>query len=340
MSISLDETLASFTFNRPFILIALISLPLALIWLNSMRKRGNRTVILFTGAQMLERLAPRQTKRSLSTVLAMISLATAVIAFAGPKIDTLQSNRKANVMLVIDTSYSMSADDVNPTRLKAAQDAAVKFVNDLPSSWRVGLVSFNEVAILSSAPTDDRNQVIASINSLRAARGTATGEAIDLAIDAGRAGRSERLSEAVRLRDQLPLPSKTVLVLLTDGKETGGRVTLAQSTQRSKRLDITIHTIAMGTDGGSVAIADPAGQPVVIAVPPDRVAMKAVAETTGGKFYEAYELDTLRDVYQDVTGELESELVDTDITAFFGLLSLFILALSALSSLRRPKASR
>jgi Ca-activated chloride channel family protein len=340
MNLTFSEMLSSFTFARPAMLLALSVLPLTLIWLRAQRRRGNRTVITFTGAELLERLAPRPNRRRISTFLAMVALAVAITGFAGPKIDTLQSNRIANVMLVMDTSFSMSADDVSPTRLKVAQDAAVRFVEELPSSWRAGLVSFNEIATLSTAPTEDRNQVIAAIKSLRADRGTATGEAIDLAVDAGRAGRSERISDAFRLRDQLADPSKTIIVLLSDGKETGGLVTLDAATQRARRLGITVHTIAMGTDAGTVAIADAAGQPQVIAVPPDRIAMQAVAQTTGGSYYEAYQLDDLRDVYQDVTGELESEVVDTDVSAVFGALALLLAGLAALSALRRPQAAR
>jgi len=340
MNLTLLEMLSSFTFTRPWMLPAVALVPGAWLWVRMLRRRGQRAVIVFTGASLLERLAPKPSRRKLPAVLAYVALLSSVTAFAGPRIDTLQSDRVANVMLVMDTSFSMSSKDVDPTRLTVAMNAARDFVEQLPSHWRAGLVTFSEVAVLASAPTDDRDVVIAAIMALRPDRGTATGDGVDLAINAGRAGRADRVDDAVRLGDRLPDPSKTIIVLLSDGKETGGRVRIDAATERARRLGITIHTIAMGTDKGIILIANGGTEPELIEVPPDREAMQAVAAATGGQYFEASELSGLSEVYRTVTGAIEEEIVDTDVTHVFGLAAIVLALLSGFAFLRRPYARR
>lgn len=340
MNLTLIEIVTSFTFGRPWMLPAFALVPATWIWVRVLRRRGQRAVITFTGAALLERLAPRPVRRKLPAALAYLALLATITAFAGPRIDTLQSDRVANVMLIMDTSYSMSSKDVDPTRLTVAQNAARDFVKELPAHWKAGLVTFSEVAVLAAAPTDDRDAVIAAIMSLRPDRGTATGDGVDLAINAGRAGRADRVDDAVRLGDRLPDPSKTILVLLSDGKETGGRVRIDAATERARRLGITIHTIAMGTDQGTILVANGGTEPELIEVPPDREAMQAVASATGGRYFEAAELSGLAEVYESVTGAIEEEIVDTDITHVFGLAAIALAMLSGLAFLRRPAARR
>jgi Ca-activated chloride channel family protein len=340
MNLTFQEMISSFTLSRPWMLTSLLLLPMIWLWSIFLRQRAQQAVISFTGAYLLERLAPKPSRRKLPPFLAFFALFITLIAFAGPHINMLNSNKVANVILVIDTSYSMSSKDANPTRLTVAQNAARDFIQNLPSNWRAGLVTFSEVAVLAAAPTADRASVIASIMALRPDRGTATGDGVDLAIDAGRAGRADRVEEALLLGDQLANPSKTIIVLLSDGKETGGKVRIDAATERARKLGITIHTIALGTDKGIILIANGGVEPELIEVPPDRVAMQAVASATGGQYFEASELRGLSEVYRSVTGAIEQEIVDTDLTPLFGLISIFFIILAGLAYLRHPMASR
>jgi Ca-activated chloride channel family protein len=188
----------------------------------------------------------------------------------------------ATVMLVIDTSASMQATDVEPSRLEAALTAAQDFVADLPPQMEVGLVSFDRTARVHAAPTTDHALVRRAIAGLELGPGTAAGEAIAVALGAIEDAAGEADDDAA------------AIVLLSDGVTTVGRPVLGAAELAADR-GIPVSAIAFGTPSGIVQV-----QGRYIPVPADPDTMAAVAETTNGSFFEADSGEELEEVYEDI----------------------------------------
>ena len=311
----------------------LLLLPAPLLALGVLATLRRRSAVRFTGVSILADLGitPRGTRAARGlTALAMLLLLGTV---AEPRLALARDQRRANVVLVVDVSGSMSATDVAPTRLAAAKSAGKSFVRDLPADWRGAVVAFSERAFVLNAPTADRVALETALDSLVAQGGTATGDALDLALDVGRSGGEARLTEALERRDEFRDPSATVLVLLSDGQQTAGNVQLADAAARAARLGVPIHAIALGTDAGVIDVVYPDGVTRPLEVPPDFQAAARVAQLTGGEFFTAVTERELAAVYDSVVAVLESEDALLDLTIWFLGLS-FALLLAATLALR------
>jgi len=310
--------------------VLLLPVVAALVLARVQRRRAVR----FTGVRFLEDLAPRA-GGLLGTVLGVLAGMLLLLPLAEPRVDGTDATARANVVLVIDVSGSMAAEDVAPSRLTAAKAAAAVFVSSLPENWKSGVVAFSERAFVLAAPTDDRGVVLTAIESLAAQGGTATGDALDLALDLGRAGGAERLAEATAAKDALTNPSATVLVLLSDGAQTAGEIDAATAAERARSLGVPIHTIAFGTDAGRIEVLYPDGVVRPLDVPPDFASTARIAQTTGGQFFTAVTARELDLVYRSVGEVLERSETLRDPSVWLVLAAIVLAALALLGDLRR-----
>ena len=308
----------------------LLLLPLPLLVLAVLAMLRRRSAVRFTGVTILADLEITPKGLRPARLIAALAATLLLLTLSEPRLATSVEQRRANVVLVVDVSGSMSAGDVAPTRLDAAKSAAKSFVTKLPPGWRGGIVAFSERAFVLSAPTDDRTALTRSLDSLTAQGGTATGDAVDLALDVGRSGGEDRLSDAIAQRDGFSDPSATVLVLLSDGQQTAGATELAVAATRAARLGIPVHTIALGTNSGVIDIVYPDGKTRPLEVPPDFQAAARVAQMTGGEFFTAVTERELAAVYDSVATVLESDDALRDLTAVFVLAALALLAVAGL----------
>jgi Ca-activated chloride channel family protein len=227
-------------------------------------------------------------------------------------------------MLAIDVSLSMEAEDIEPSRIEAAQRAAVQFAEQLPSEHNLGLVAFARTANVLVPPTTDRAAVVGGIQNLVLAEATATGEAVFTGLDAIRTVPGDGALG--------PPPAR--ILLLTDGYRTYGRP-VEDAAAAAAEANVPVSTVAFGTDHGVVEIA---GQ--LYRVPVDRESMATLAETTGGQYYEAESLAELTAVYQDMGSSVGHRTVPREITQWYlaGALLLALLAagLSLLWTSRLP----
>jgi Ca-activated chloride channel homolog len=212
-------------------------------------------------------------------------------------------------VLITDESGSMAATDVDPSRLSAAQSAAGTFLDRIPEELLVGFVAYSSQTNTVLEPTSDHGRVAEELESLRAEGGTATGDALNAALD--------RLS-ARRGDDGKRAPA--AVVLLSDGKTTTGRDPLAVA-RRAKRLGIPVSTVALGTDEGTVT--GPLGE--VIPVPPDPETLQAISDTTGGTFTEADDAEELDSVYENLGSKIGTKDVKRQVSAGFSLAGLLLL---------------
>ena len=223
-------------------------------------------------------------------------------------------------MLAIDTSGSMSATDVNPDRLAAAEDAARRFVDKLPSGLKVGLLSFDSQAQVLASPTLDHAVVLSAINNLHVHGGTATGEAIYQSLAA----------IAAQPRGANGKAPAAAIVLMSDGTPTIGRTgqtpqqTVAEATAAAKRAGVPVDSIAFGTPQGTVQV-----QGDVIPVPADPQAMADIASGSGGKSFTAVNGAQLNSVYDQIRKSVGYDTVPRDMTVWFMGLGLVLSVLTS-----------
>ena len=195
-------------FEWPIALVALLLIPLALLAYVLVERRRARYAIRFTNLDVLASVLPKsgtaQKRRFIPPLVFALAVAVALIGIARPAVARNVPREQATVILVIDTSGSMVANDVAPSRLSAAQDAVRKFIGKLPGRFRVGMVTFSSQARVAMPITDDRDLAKQGLENLNAFGGTAIGDAIGRSLSpppgVGPGGRGERRSRRDRRR--------------------------------------------------------------------------------------------------------------------------------------------
>jgi Ca-activated chloride channel homolog len=313
-------------FLSPWWLLTLLPVLLtaAVYVLRQFRRR--QYAMRFTNVDLLRTLAPRGLgwRRHVSALAFLLSLLGLGLAMARPSVDKKEPLERATVILAIDVSLSMQADDVAPTRIEAAQEAAREFVKELPPSYNLGLVSFAKSANVLVSPTKDRNAVIAGIDGLTLAEATATGEAVFTSLDAIKSVPADGASGAPPAR----------IVLLSDGYRTSGR-SIEDAETAASQANVPVSTIAFGTDDGVVDIRG-----ALQKVPVDRVSLQQLADKTKGHFYEAASVGELKKVYEDMGSSIGHRVESREVTQWYAgaalLLGLCAAAMSLLWTSRLP----
>ena len=315
------------TFRDPAMLAGLILLPLAALAYLSLQRRRRQEAKTFANPALLPNLVTDRPgwRRHLPPLLLLGALAALVIALARPQRTVAAPQRAATVMMVTDTSGSMNAEDVDPDRLRAAVKSARKLTGELPDNFRLGLVTFSDLAEVQAPPTTDRDPVKAGLDRLRASGGTAMATGLQRAIDLARTPVPNENGTGTRR-----LPS--VLVLLSDGKDTQSPVDPLEVARQAKELKIPIFAIALGTPTGEVEVQDQFGFTQRIPVPPDTETLRDIARITGGKYFAAPDAARLESIYANLGTRLSSKPVEKEVTAAFaGGAVVLLLAGGALS---------
>src|SRR5918992_3710269 len=260
------------SFASPLILWGLLLIPLALLGYWLVQRRRIKYAARFTNLDLLANVvdASPGRRRHVPAVLALAALTALVVAMARPQAVVAVPREEATVVLTMDGSASMTATDVAPTRLDAAKSAASTFLDGLPDRFRVGLVSFSNSTRVLEEPTDDHEAVRSSLETIQGEVGTAIGDAIrDSIALAPRDENGERSGETL-----------FAVLLLSDGKNSAGVEPLAVLDE-AKEAGVPIHTIALGTEEGTVEIPNAYGELQPYPVPPDPETLRQIAEETG-----------------------------------------------------------
>jgi Ca-activated chloride channel family protein len=261
-----------------------------------LQRRRVRNVVRFTSIDLLESVAPTRPgwRRHLVAGLQLTALAIGVFALARPVEREMDvSSAAGRIVITFDVSLSMQATDVAPSRLDAAKEAALDFVEQVDPRVEIGLVSFSGQVRQVVAPTLDRGRVEQGIDGLELGEGTAIGDALIAAVGELVQDVGDGTEEAVGS-----------IVLLSDGETTMGTET-ADGAAAAAEAGVPVYAIAFGTDGGSVI--DPASGEI-IPVPVNTSELRMVAETTEGQFYEAPTADALADAYDQISDDLRETL--------------------------------
>jgi Ca-activated chloride channel homolog len=299
-------------------LLPVLALAGVYVWRQLHRKAF---AVRFSNVDLLRAIAPGgigNVRRYAPAVALLLSLLILSLALARPSIDTKEPLERATVMLALDVSLSMQAQDVQPTRIVAAQTAAKDFVGQLPKEFNIGLVAFAKNANVVVSPTKDHEAVTSAIDGLQLQEATATGEAVFSCLDAISAVPADGAAGAPPAR----------IVLLSDGYRTYGR-SVEDAAAAAAEANVPVSTIAFGTDEGTVEINGS-----VQRVPVDRPALQQLAESTRGFYYEAASADALRKVYEDMGSSIGYRTKAHEIGQWFvGFGLLFALGAAAMSLL-------
>ncbi len=317
-------------FLAPEMLLGLLLIPLGIAFYLWAQRRRTRYAVRFTNLDLLANIAPRRPswRRHLPPVLYLGAIAALLLGLARPTMVLAVPREDATVVLAIDVSGSMRADDVSPTRLDAARASAESFIDQLPPKVRVGLVAFASQPVTLVSPTTDREQLTAALNGLRPKDGTAMGDALMQVLDIAEAIQKDATSPDASATPAAPDPSAApstapgasvspsspvdepsgqplvAAILLSDGANSVGEAEPMEAADRAATLGVPIYTIALGTQDGRIDVRNDLGQMVTVDVPPDTETLDRIAETTGAKAFDAPTAEDLKSVYDNLQSRI------------------------------------
>ena len=311
------------TFATPLLLLTLLTIPLLLLLVFVVNRRRARYPLAFTNLELLAQVAPqrhRSVKRFIPLALLVLALACAAGALAQPRVRLSQPDQNATIMLLVDVSGSMRANDVEPTRLDAAVAAMRTFLDRLPSQFKVGLVAFSSEPEPLVAPTSNRDVIRQSIALLEPEAGTAVGDGIGVAV--------QMLKSSLHQAGYVRKPGKPVpaaIVLLSDGAQNRGILQPVQAARMAKQAGIRIYPVSLGTPQGKVTFGF--GQFMnSVPVPPDPYTMSQIAAVSGGRSYTAQTAASVVQIYKTLGSSIGRTHKRVEITNWFALAAAGLLA--------------
>jgi Ca-activated chloride channel family protein len=321
------------SFKAPDALAFLLLLPVLVggyIWIVRRRAADERT--LGTMAQSSRAGRPLGWRRHAPAVVFLLGVAVLVVGLARPEAKIDLPRREGTVVLAFDTSSSMKAKDLKPTRMAAAKKAARAFVDDQPSSIRIGVVAFSDAAFVVQPPTRSKREVLDAISRLKPRGGTALGRGILTSLGAVRGKPIALDPEALAAGERqpnVPFLGSAAVVLLSDGDNTARLDPVAVAAVASQ-AGVRIFPIGVGSANG--AVVDVEGFQVATAL--DEDLLKNVAQTSRGTYFAARDAPTLQKVYDSIDLKLEIHGRNTEITAIFAGAGLLLFLVAAGMSMR------
>ncbi len=339
-------------FVWPEALWTLLTLPLlwaAYVW---MIKRQRAQALRFPSLMLLRPAlqGQRAWRRHVPPLLLWLALACTLLALGRPFARVALPSDYMTLVMALDVSRSMLAQDVPPSRIEAAKDAAKAFIRELPPQVRVGIVSFAGSAQLAQQVTDQREDLLAAIDRFELQRGTATGSGLLLALStlmpdagiqlesalygasfgsAGAMGGARPLGSAPASSTAKPPPvpvgsyTAGAIILLSDGRRTTGPDPMDAARQAAD-LGVRVHTVAFGTPDGVI----PGLEGYSFFARVDEETLQAVAKATGGEFFRAQNAQDLAHIYAKLSSRVAVETRETEVSVLMGLAALLLVVSS------------
>ena len=334
-------------FLWPTMLWLLALLPLLVALYFWVLKRKRKTTVRLASINVARLAAGRGPgwRRHVPPVLLLLGLTALLLAVARPTAILTLPLAERTIMLAMDVSGSMRAEDVKPNRLVASQEAAKAFVNNLPREVRVGVVSFAGTAAVVQAPTDSRDDVLKAIDRFQLQRGTATGSGIILSLatlfpDAGieiqhvtgqRNFPGKPLGEKTE-KAFTPVPpgsyNSAAVIMLTDGQRTTGPDPLDAAKMAAER-GIRVYTVGIGTTSGEIIGFEGWSMRVKL----DEETLKNISVLTHGEYFYAGTAEDLKKVYESLSSRMVVERKETEVTALFAAMGALLAVVAATLSL-------
>jgi len=329
------------TFIWPAMLIMLIALPLLVILYLVFQRRRQQVIARYGNLSGLAATTqPRRLdiRRHVPPAFFLCSIGVMIVALARPQTQVSLPRLEGTVMLAFDVSGSMKADDIKPTRIDAARDAAKAFVQKQPVTVQVGVVAFSDSGISVQEPTSVRQDVLDALDRLTPQRGTSLASGILASINAIEVVEHPAPPKYYGNVTPQPTPSPTpmpqgqyspaAIVLISDG-ENNENPDPMQAAQAAADRGIRIYTVGIGSPEGADLHIDG----FIIHSQLDEDMLKGISDETGGTYYNAQTAQDLTKVYDDLGKTLIVKPEQTEVTSIFAGLSIVILILGGLFSI-------
>ncbi|MDI1495116.1 MAG: aerotolerance regulator BatA [Cenarchaeum symbiont of Oopsacas minuta] len=300
-------------FDSIVFLLGLLILPVLYVIYYKVIKRKKKAAIKFSNL-MFVKSAISNKKRSRRDlwlfIMSLAIIALMIIGFADPHIPLEQSKEGVNVVFVIDNSGSMLATDYTPNRLEAAKNSAAILLDSLYEKDHVGIIIFENGATTASYLSPFKERVRESLLTISPKQGkTALGDGLGLGID---------------MATSIP-NKKKIVILLSDGVNNAGVISPNEAIEFAKVNSIQVYTIGMGSETPTIIGYDAFRNPQYAEL--DERTLQAIAEQTGGKYFKSIDKDTLDNIYQNISEEIEREKEQVYIKDWFfaiGFAMLFV----------------
>ena len=250
--------------------------------------------------------------RLLPVVLLVAAVVCLVIALAQFRIS--RTAVAGTVILTMDASQSMNQKDVVPSRLGAAQQAARTFLDQIPATFPVGLVTFADSAKQLEAPTVDHAAVGAALESPDRGPGTVIGDGLNMSLDA---------IESIWQGD----PQPAAIILLSDGRDTGSTVSPQDAADRAAGLGVPVYTVVLGQVSSEGRGAN-------------ATLLEDIAQRTGAQSFTAETAGELDSVYGTLGNQLSTQLNVSNSAALFVAIAAVLAVAAALAVLLLPGRPR
>jgi Ca-activated chloride channel homolog len=353
------------SFAWPLALVSLLVVPLIVGVYWWLLRRRRRQAVRYSSVALLRSVLPRRKRwqRHLPIALLLASLVALGLAAGRPHVERDVPYARTSIILALDVSGSMCSTDVEPNRLAVAQEASREFVEDQPDDIRMGLVVFSGFAELAVPPTTEREELMATIDSVTTGRGTAIGSAMLKGLDAIAEVNPavQPVGDVYALEDAPVAPPAgggppsddyvpDIIVLLTDGRNTRGIEPLDAVPHAVERR-VRVYTIGFGTTqpadlsctreqlggqvfgggfgGGGAGFGGFGGARIA-----DTPTLVAVAKQTGGTYHAAEDADQLRDVFAELPKDVATQKQQTEVTWVLAALGALLAAGAVAASIR------
>ena len=328
------------SFAWPTLLLMLLCVPLLVLLYLRIQQRRRKFAAQYGNLGQVRNAAGAGPgmRRHIPAMIFLTGITLLLISMARPQATVSVPRIEGTVILTFDVSGSMSADDLKPTRMEAAKAAALDFVDKQPSSVLIGVVAFSDGGISVQAPTENREETIATIERLVPRRGTSMGNGILVALNtiAVGAGDPPILTTTSMSDGQAPtaIPSpqgwytSAVIVLLTDGENNQSPDPLA-ATDLAADLGVRIYTVGIGSAAGATitvegfTVHSQLNEPI----------LQYIADTTGGEYYNAGSAEDLRRIYNDLEPKLSIKREEMEITSILAGISFLVILIGGAISL-------
>lgn len=314
-------------FAYPWLLLLLALIPVLIVWYILFYSRSQGSMLVSSIKQFPSRRTWKILFRHLPFALRMLCLASITIALARPQTrndEELVSGEGVDIVLCIDVSGSMLAQDFSPNRLEAAKEVAANFVDSRPTD-RIGLVIFSGESFTQCPVTTDKTILKSQIYNVQSGLledGTAIGSGLATSVDRLKSSKSK----------------SKVVILLTDGENNGGMIDPSTAKEIAKSRGVRVYTIGVGTEGSApVPVQTPGG--IVMQreqVNIDEKLLTQIATETGGKYFRAKDNITLKSIYSEIDKLEKSRIEVTALRRFnekfvpFALAAIILLALEVM----------
>lgn len=317
-------------FLWPQLLILLLTVPILIALYLLAQRRRKKYALRYASLSLVKDSMGKGPgfRRHIPPIIFLLAIIAMIVALARPIAVVTLPAQEGTVILVLDVSGSMLAEDLKPTRMEAAKSAAKSFVDKQNASVKIGVVSFSDNAFVVQSPTIDRDAVSAAINRLEPQRGTAIGRGLLTGMESiNEEANAEDAGFARSRPSQLgptPLPSPTpkplpkgmyapaVMILLSDGESNIGPNPL-EVLEPITNQGIRVYTVGVGSAEGTILRI----QGRAIRVRLDEAVMKKIAEKTDGEYFNAANENDLRSIYEKLGTRLTLRTEKTEITAVF-----------------------